>query len=149
MIMFTWWGGGQTRKDRPRDTDPRDIMLMYNMPTNIGFCEGESPTSKAAKQHFVLSFFFCSDHLAPWGFPLPIVNLISIGNWSRNEERYACPRLIIDYFLFFSLLHFFASQAQFFPGNNFCLVLLTPCDNLQWKMHNMLPQPRANLLWYA
>ena len=105
MIMFTWWGGGQTRKDRPRDTDPRDIMLMYNMPTNIGFCEGESQPGKAYHYNFeayplrVIFFFLTTG--TPWGFPLPIVNLISIGNWSRNEERYACPSLIIDYFLFF------------------------------------------------
>ena len=115
---------GQTDRGRT----PRDIMLMYNMPTNIGFCGGESQcTSKAVGQAAFGStschFLFLDHHLDPWGFPLPIVNLISIGNWSRNGVLLSCfclfsfcclYHLLVFFFYFLHISH--ASGAQFFPG---------------------------------
>ena len=106
MIMFTWWGGGQTRKDRPRDTDPRDIMLMYNMPTNIGFCEGESPTSKAAKPHFVLSFFFVLTTWPPGAFHYQLLIWFrsAIGHETRSAMRALVLSLTTSFFFYSTFL---------------------------------------------
>ena len=42
------------RGQTDRGQTPRDIMLMYNMPTNIGFCGGESQYFEGSRPSSIL-----------------------------------------------------------------------------------------------